>query len=124
MSYARYSRRIHGGRQRGHRPSVLALAALIAALVSGSAQGDALYEPADSLYRSGPSPDYAAYVAGTRPHLEAYAVAVEGFPRSQQIEWRLPFEEPPASGCDREETAGLLLVHGLADTPSVFCGTC
>ncbi len=92
------------------------------ALISGCAPRSALYQPADSLYMRGPSPDYGAYVAGAREHLAAHAVAVEGFPRERQIAWRMPFETEPGADCDRDDTAGLLLVHGLADTPTIFRG--
>jgi len=92
------------------------------AATSACAPRAALYQPADSLYTRGPTPDYTAYLAGARAHLETHAVAVDGFPRERQIAWRMPFEATPDSRCDRAETAGLLLVHGLADTPTVFRG--
>ncbi len=89
-------------------------------LLAGCSAADPLYRPAERLYTAGPEPDYGAYVAGAREHLEKYAVAVDGFERERQIEWRMPFERAPAAHCDSEETTGLLLIHGLADTPFIF----
>lgn len=100
----------------------LAWLGLALLVVAGCTQRAPLYRPADSLYTRGPTPDYEAYVAGARDHLDAHAVAVEGFPRERQIAWRMPFEAKPAGGCDPGETTGLLLVHGLADTPVIFRG--
>lgn len=96
--------------------SVLASALLLA----GCTAADPLYRPAGRLYTAGPEPDYGAYVAGAREHLREYAVGVDGFGRERQIEWRLPFERAPAAHCDRDDTTGLLLIHGLADTPFIF----
>ena len=93
---------------------------LLAVLLVGCTASDPLYRPAERLYTAGPEPDYAAYVAGARQHLQQYAVAVDGFDRERQIEWRMPFERAPAAHCDPSETTGLLLIHGLADTPFIF----
>lgn len=98
------------------RPAVL----LAVALLTGCSAADPLYRPAEQLYTAGPQPDYGAYIAGARAHLDEYAVAVDGFDRERQIEWRLPFERAPAAHCDRDATTGLLLIHGLADTPFIF----
>lgn len=93
---------------------------LAVVLLAGCTAAEPLYRPAERLYTAAPEPDYGAYVIGARQHLEEYAVAVDGFPRERQIEWRMPFERAPAAHCDSEETTGLLLIHGLADTPFIF----
>ena len=88
--------------------------------VDGSTAGDpALYRPADELLQIGPERPFAAHVDSARAHLGRYKVAVPGFPREQQVDWSLPFERAPAPGCTGPET-GLLLIHGLADSPFVF----
>lgn len=93
---------------------------LFAMLLAGCAATDPLYRPAERLYTAGPEPDYGTYVTGARRHLQEYAVAIDGFGRERQIEWRMPFERAPAAHCDIDETTGLLLIHGLADTPFIF----
>lgn len=99
----------------------LGLALLPAAmLLIGCTAADPLYRPAERLYTAGPEPDYGAYLDGARDHLREYAVAIDGFERERQIEWRMPFERAPAAHCGSDETTGLLLIHGLADTPFIF----
>lgn len=101
---------------------------MVAGLVAGIALGagaataadPASYEPAERLLRADPGRSFAAYVAAAREHLERHKVAVPGFERARQVEWSLPFERRPAPGCTRDERVGLLLVHGLADSPFVF----
>ncbi len=89
-------------------------------LLAGCTAADSLYRPAERLYTAGPEPDYGAYLDGARAHLREHAVAIDGFDRERQIEWRMPFERAPAGHCDSDETTGLLLIHGLADTPFLF----
>jgi len=89
-------------------------------LLAGCTATNPLYRPAERLYTAGPEPGYGAYLAGAREHLNKYAVAVDGFERERQIEWRMPFERAPAAHCSGEDTTGLLLIHGLADTPFIF----
>lgn len=104
------------------RPRVrpLLVAAGLAALVVGCSAPPPLYTPAPRLFTAGPEPDYGAYLRATRAHLERHAVAVGDFPRERQIDWRMPFEREPGPGCDGRPQVGLLLIHGLADTPFVF----
>ena len=83
------------------------------------ADGAALYRPADELLQVAPARPFADYVDAARMHLDRYKVPVPGFARERQVEWSLPFERAPAPDCTGPET-GLLLIHGLADTPFVF----
>lgn len=110
-----------GEQQAGRRmPRLVHGVVLVALLLAGCSAADPLYRPAEHLYTAGPEPDYDAYLTGARNHLEDYAIAIDGFERDRQIEWRMPFERAPAAGCSDQETAGLLLIHGLADTPFLF----
>lgn len=94
-------------------------AALALAAIAAHAGDPALYRPAEHLLRADPEQSFPEYVRAAREHLAGHKVAVPGFPRARQVAWSTPFERAPAPGCSGPET-GLLLIHGLADTPFVF----
>lgn len=105
--------------------------AVIASLLSACAALPAPGEPAldENQYRPGPmvldplpANPFGNYQARVKRVLEANLVAVPGFPRVQQIQWNLPFRLP-ARNCSLKPAApstGILLVHGLSDSPFVF----
>ncbi|WP_228160724.1 alpha/beta hydrolase [Marinobacter bohaiensis] len=80
-----------------------------------------LYQPAPQQLGAPPIDDFDAYSRDVRQHLDHYLVPVDGFPRADQVAWNMPFEASPAAHCSGErQRIGLLLVHGLSDSPYVF----
>lgn len=91
-----------------------------ASLVSACSATAPLYEPTDTQLAPGNARDFPAYLADTRRHLEQNLVALPGFPRQDQLDWNMPFRAMPTPSCDRQPSSGILLVHGLSDSPFVF----
>lgn len=96
------------------------LAITVLALIAACASPPAMYEPASAQLQAGSPADYEQYLAQTRKHLDENLVPVPGFPRQQQIDWNMPFRAMPGAHCDPDKTRGILLVHGLSDSPFVF----
>lgn len=92
----------------------------VAALSFACSATSALYQPAEEQLVPGNADDYPAYLAATRQHLESYLVALPGFSRQQQVDWNMPFRTSLPAGCSGTSTHGILLVHGLSDSPFVF----
>lgn len=90
------------------------------ALIAACTTSPVMYEPATTQLKPGGANDFEQYLADTRQHLNENLVAVPDFPRQQQIEWNMPFRAMPADHCAQEQTRGILLVHGLSDSPFVF----
>lgn len=90
------------------------------AATTACATGGNLYRPGPSVLEAGPVEDFDRYVESVRAHVATNLVAVTGFERDQQVQWNLPFRRTPASGCPSGERTGVLLVHGLSDSPFVF----
>jgi hypothetical protein len=93
---------------------------LAAMLSSACSATGALYSPSPTQLAPGDAGDFAAYLATTRSYLEKNLVPVEGFPREDQIEWNMSFRVAPRESCTGGTTRGILLVHGLSDSPFVF----
>lgn len=93
---------------------------LTASMISACTSKSALYTPSPDSLSATDFDSFEQYRGQVREHLERNLVPVEGFPRAQQISWNLPFREPAANHCPRDSTTGLLLVHGLSDSPFVF----
>ena len=90
------------------------------AATTACATGESLYRPGPSVLRAGPVGDFDQYVESVRAHVNANLVAVAGFSRQQQVAWNLPFRTTPAGPCSNGGRLGLLMVHGLSDSPFVF----
>lgn len=89
--------------------------------LSGCAASSSLYEPAPQQLQAQPVGDFDDYAGEVRAHLEQYRVAIDGFPLADQVAWNMPYEIPPATGCGTEgDSVGMLLVHGLSDSPYMF----
>ncbi|MDI9243912.1 alpha/beta fold hydrolase [Marinobacter sp. CHS3-4] len=100
---------------------LISLACLLAACASNEPRADqTLYEPADSQLTPVDASDFDAYLADTRRHLEANLVALPGFTREQQIEWNMPFKHTLPDTCTGQPSRGILMIHGLSDSPFVF----
>lgn len=80
----------------------------------------ALYEPGPDALAADAFVDFEQYQARVRHYVEANLTPVDGFPRDQQVAWNLPFIVPAADHCEGPSQTGLLLVHGLSDSPFVF----
>jgi len=93
---------------------------LTAMLSSACSATGPLYTPSPTQLTAGPADDFTAYLAETRRYLENNLVPVEGFPREDQVEWNMPFRMVPPESCTDGPTRGILLVHGLSDSPFVF----
>ncbi|MFN2362288.1 MAG: alpha/beta hydrolase [Marinobacter sp.] len=89
-------------------------------MVAACTTSPAMYQPATTQLKSGSASDFDQYLAETREHLSENLEPVPDFPRDQQIEWNMPFRNTPAAHCEPEQTRGILLVHGLSDSPFVF----
>ncbi|MEC7814631.1 MAG: alpha/beta fold hydrolase [Pseudomonadota bacterium] len=94
--------------------------ALVFATLAGCAASPALYQPGPARLTAAPVTDFEDYRAEARAVVAANRVAVDGFSREQQVAWNLPFRSPAAEHCAPEQTTGLLMIHGLADSPFVF----
>jgi esterase/lipase len=89
-------------------------------LVSACAATPPLYESSSTQLGSGKVDSYSAYLDATRRHLEQNLVALPDYARRDQIEWNMPFRNSLPDGCKEHPTHGILLVHGLSDSPFVF----
>lgn len=97
------------------------LAGLFAlSMITACTSKSALYTPSAESLNAAPIDSFEQYRSQVRSHLERHLVAVEGFPRVEQVAWNLPFRRLAASHCPSDSTTGLLLVHGLSDSPFVF----
>ncbi|MDX1560726.1 MAG: alpha/beta fold hydrolase [Marinobacter sp.] len=67
-----------------------------------------------------PVTDFDRYVDSARAYVDTNLVPVDGFEREQQVLWNLPYRLAPAADCEPGDSTGLLLVHGLSDSPFVF----
>lgn len=93
--------------------------------LTGCAASPPLYEPAPHQLQAEPIGNFDDYANQVRGHLEHYRIAVDGFSLEDQVAWNMPFEIPAATGCNahdesHNESVGILLVHGLSDSPYVF----
>ncbi|BES73753.1 alpha/beta fold hydrolase [Marinobacter nanhaiticus D15-8W] len=89
--------------------------------LSGCAASSSRYEPAPQQLQAQPVGDFDEYARQVRNHLEQYRVAIDGFPLEDQVAWNMPYEIPPATTCNADsESVGILLVHGLSDSPYMF----
>ena len=79
-----------------------------------------LYRPGPEILRAKPVTDFGNYLESVEAYVDANLVAVEGFEREQQVRWNLPYRLAPADSCGPESRTGILLVHGLSDSPFVF----
>lgn len=84
------------------------------------ASGPSLYTAGSQQITAEPVTDFDSYRDRVRAVLETNRVALDGFPREQQIDWNLPFRRPAAKDCPPGPSTGILLVHGLSDSPFVF----
>lgn len=89
-------------------------------LVSACSATSPLYEPAENQLTPANAEDFPAYLDATRRHLDENLVAVPGFARQDQVDWNMPFRSVPPASCETGPTHGILLVHGLSDSPFVF----
>jgi len=94
---------------------LLALAATAACATSTQ-----LYSPGPSTLGAEPVTDFDRYLESVRTYVDGNLVPVEGFNREQQVQWNLPYRLAPAAGCSSGDHTGILLVHGLSDSPYVF----
>jgi esterase/lipase len=79
-----------------------------------------LYRPGTAIFQAEPVTDFDSYRESVERYVDTNLVAVEGFEREQQVQWNLPYRLTPAGNCARETRTGVLLVHGLSDSPFVF----
>ena len=79
-----------------------------------------LYTPGPSTLGAEPVSDFDRYVESAKAYVDTNLVPVEGFKREQQVLWNLPYRLSPAADCNSGDHTGLLLVHGLSDSPFVF----
>ncbi|TGN38932.1 alpha/beta hydrolase [Marinobacter confluentis] len=92
-------------------------------LLSACSTRPALYQPSDTRLAPGNPEDFDGYLANTRRYLEENLVALPGFSRRDQVDWNMPFRSMPPEKCrtgPTQPTRGILLVHGLSDSPFVF----
>lgn len=90
--------------------------------LAGCQASPALYTAAPEQLQAAPVTDFSRYRAEVKAHLEQYRVAIDGFSPAHQVAWNLPFRRSPAADCagPGEPSRGILLVHGLSDSPFVF----
>ncbi len=94
---------------------LLALAATAACATSTQ-----LYSPGPSTLGAEPVTDFERYLESVKAYVDTNLVPVDGFEREQQVQWNLPYRLAPAAGCSSGDRIGILLVHGLSDSPFVF----
>lgn len=95
------------------------LLVLIVSLSSACASTSPLYDSADTQLSANSAGDFSAYLNATRRHLQEHLIALPGFARDDQIEWNMPYRNSLPNKCGAP-THGILLVHGLSDSPFVF----
>ncbi|WP_296933851.1 alpha/beta fold hydrolase [uncultured Marinobacter sp.] len=96
------------------------LVLLALASTAACATSTQLYSPGPSTLGAEPVTDFDRYVESVKAYVETNLVPVEGFDRGQQVLWNLPYRLAPAAGCESGDSTGILLVHGLSDSPFVF----
>lgn len=129
------------------RRATLAVAVFAAALAAAAAcsqeadsptdKGDPRFQPSGSgvSFNPGQYRDFTSYVLKTRKRLERDKVYTDSGRKAVELAAATPFELRPVVGCpDRENgrhRQGILLVHGLSDTPlamrdlaEAFAGRC
>jgi esterase/lipase len=92
----------------------------LAGLLAGCSATPALYQPSPTPIIADDARDFPAYLARTRRYLDDNLVAIPGFPRQNQVDWNMPFRTLPHPDCQGSPRRGILLVHGLSDSPFVF----
>jgi len=93
---------------------------MVMATTAACATSTQLYSPGPSSLGAEPVTDFDRYVESVRAYVDTNLIPVEGFEREQQVLWNLPYRIAPAASCSSGERTGLLLVHGLSDSPFVF----
>ncbi|QSP96438.1 alpha/beta fold hydrolase [Marinobacter salinisoli] len=96
------------------------LVLLLSFACTACVQNTALYTPGDDRLDAEPFSDFTDYQHRVRAYLESNLTPVEGFRRSQQLDWNLPYTMPPGAHCSDSPTTGILLIHGLSDSPFLF----
>jgi esterase/lipase len=79
-----------------------------------------LYRPGPANLATEPVNDFDRYLESVEHYIDTNLVVVAGFERAQQVQWNLPYRLVPAEDCGPENRTGVLLVHGLSDSPFVF----
>lgn len=79
-----------------------------------------LYRPGRAMLAVEPVTSFERYRESVEYYVDTNLVAVEGFERRQQVQWNLPYRLVPADHCEADNQTGVLLVHGLSDSPFVF----
>lgn len=93
---------------------------MVVATTAACATSTQLYSPGPSTLKAEPVTGFDRYVESVRAYVDTNLVPVEGFDREQQVQWNLPYRMMPAANCSAGDSTGLLLVHGLSDSPYVF----
>ena len=96
------------------------LVLVVLATTAACATSTQLYSPGPSTLGAEPVTDFDRYLVSVKAHVDTNLVPVDGFDREQQVLWNLPYRLAPAAGCSSADRTGLLLVHGLSDSPFVF----
>ena len=94
------------------------LAVLGLVLIYGGAAADSYYAPTDEPLPFDFSSDapFEHYLAATKAHLSAHREFVRPNRKQAELELVMPFELEAAESCDGRKR-GVLLVHGILDTP-------
>lgn len=95
---------------------------VLTSFLTGCQVSQPRYDPAPAQLKAQPVTDFDDYLSRVGAHLQAHRMPVEGFDPDDQLAWNLPFERLPAAHCDTgtKPQVGILLVHGLSDSPFVF----
>lgn len=96
------------------------LVLLVLGTTAACATSTQLYTPGPSTLGAEPVPDFDRYVESVKAYVDTNLVPVDGFEREQQVLWNLPYRLAPSENCRSADRTGLLLVHGLSDSPFVF----
>lgn len=100
------------------RPSARQLVALCAVIGTGVASADDYYEPSDASLPFDFSSDapFSTYIDVTANHLIAHREFVRPNRKAAELELVMPFELKPSADCEPPRK-GVLLVHGILETP-------
>jgi esterase/lipase len=101
-------------------PRTLVLLAGLLLVLTACASTPVQFSPGPATLEAGPVRDFDDYIDQTRQVVDQNLAGVQGFKREQQVAWNLPFRKAPADNCPAEGSTGVLLVHGLSDSPFVF----
>ena len=96
------------------------LVLLVLGTTTACATSTQLYTPGPSTLGAEPVTDFDRYVESVKAYVDTNLVPVDGFEREQQVLWNLPYRLAPSANCRSADRTGLLLVHGLSDSPFVF----